>query len=100
MTAVKFRRVIIDALDKPFNDAQLAEHLSKALKLTIEQANYILDLKIRRLKSLEMKDLIKKKSDLENERKDLISRYKNPIPHIYANMDSILASVTKRLPKV
>ena len=100
MTAVKFRRVIIDALDKPFNDAQLAEHLSKALKLTIEQANYILDLKIRRLKSLEMKDLIKKKSDLENERKDLISRYKNPIPHIYANMDLILASVTKRLPKV
>ena len=65
--AVKNRKFIIQALDKPFNDEQLAAFLSKKLKITVEQANIILDLKVRSLKALEDKTLVRKIKALKEE---------------------------------
>lgn len=65
--AVKNRKFIIQALDKPFNDDQLAAYLAKHLKITVDQANTILDLKVRSLKSMEDKKLVAKIKELKEE---------------------------------
>mgnify|MGYP001412521742 CR=1 FL=1 len=76
--AVKNRAFIIKALDKPFDDEQLAAYLAKHLKITVEQANIILDLKIRALKSLEDKKLVKKIKELKDEIKSYKQRIAKP----------------------
>lgn len=65
--AVKNRRFIIQALDKPLNDEKLAEYIARGLKITVEQANQILDLKVRQLKALEDNYLVDKIKAIKEE---------------------------------
>ena len=76
--AVKNRSFIIQALDKKLTDEQLAEYIAKGLKITIEQANTILDLKVRQLKALEDAKLVTKIKELREEIADYIDRIKRP----------------------
>ena len=76
--AVKNRRFIIKALDKKLDDEQLAKYIAKGLKITVDQANQILDLKIRQLKALEDKVLVGKIKKLNDEVKSYKVRIKKP----------------------
>lgn len=76
--AVKNRRFIIQALDKKLDDEQLANYIAKGLKITVEQANKILDLKVRQLKALEDQTLVKKIQALEDEIDEYVDRITRP----------------------
>jgi DNA gyrase subunit A len=76
--AVANRRMIIQALDKNIDDEKLAKYIAKKLKITVEQANTILDLKIRQLKALEDKKLVAKIKELNKEIKGYKLRISNP----------------------
>jgi DNA gyrase/topoisomerase IV subunit A len=65
--AVKMREVILKALSMKISDTELAEYLAKKLKITVVQANRILDLKVRQLRSLEDDILVGKIHALEQE---------------------------------
>lgn len=65
--AVANRKLIIQALDKPFTDDQLAAFIANRLKITVDEANKILDLKVRQLKALEDKKLLAKIKELKQE---------------------------------
>jgi len=80
--AVKNRKFIIQALDKPFDDEKLAAYIAKNLKITVDQANIILDLKVRSLKALEDKVLIKKIKALKEEIDGYKTRIKKPRTYI------------------
>jgi DNA gyrase subunit A len=80
--AVKNRSFIIQALDKKLDDEQLAAYIAKGLKITIEQANTILDLKVRQLKALEDNKLVAKIKELKQEIADYIDRIKRPKSYI------------------
>jgi hypothetical protein len=45
-------------LKKNFTDEALAKYIAKGLGITVDEANVILDLKVRQLKSLEDKKLL------------------------------------------
>ena len=76
--AVKNRAFIIKALDKPLDDVGLAEYIAKGLKITVEQANQILDLKVRQLKALEDTKLVDKIETLEDEIESYEDRIARP----------------------
>lgn len=87
--AVKNRSLIIKALDMPFDDKELAEYLAKMLKITVAQADQILDLKVRQLKSLEnskLKDKIKK---LQSELDSYQARFDKPSKYILSHLDEL-----------
>lgn len=75
--AVKNRSFIIKALDKKLDDEGLAKYIAKGLKITVEQANQILDLKVRQLKALEDSKLVAKIKELKAE----VAEYKDRIKH-------------------
>lgn len=93
--AVKNRRFIIQALDKKYNDEQLANYIAKGLKITVDQANTILDLKIRQLKALEDQVLVDKIKKLEKE----IAEYKQRIAKPKAYIARNIIDITKELLK-
>ena len=92
--AVKNRKFIIQALDKSLNDEALAAFIAKGLKITVEQANVILDLKVRQLKALEDKVLVAKIKDLKEEiagYEDRIARPKSYIAKQIVSFGKALA---------
>jgi len=89
--AVKNRSFIIKALDKKIDDEQLEAYLAKGLKITVEQAKIILDLKVRQLKALEDDKLRAKITDLKLE----IAEYRDRI----ARPKSFIAKQIVRLAK-
>lgn len=82
LLAVKNRKFIIQALDKKFTDEELAAYIAKHLKITVEQANQILDLRIRQLKALEEKKLLGKVKVLKDEIAGYADRIKRPKTYI------------------
>lgn len=88
--AVKNRRFIIQALDKNLNDEGLAAYIAKGLKITVDQANAILDLKVRQLKALEDKVLIDKIKALKEEIAGYAERIKHPAKYIVKHLDGLL----------
>lgn len=85
--AVKNRSFIIKALDKDLNDEKLAEYIAKGLKITVEQANQILDLRVRQLKALEDKKLKEKLAELEAEISSYNARIAKPKAYISKQLD-------------
>lgn len=87
--AVINRDKIIKALDKKLEDGKLDEYLAKLLKITVEQAKIILDLRIRSLKALELDTLrgtIKaKKVEINGYRE----RIKKPRDYIHGHVKSL-----------
>jgi DNA gyrase/topoisomerase IV subunit A len=80
--AVKNRSFIIKALDKPLNDEGLANYIATGLKITVEQANIILDLKVRQLKALEDKKLVEQIRLLKEEVESYNDRIARPKSYI------------------
>jgi DNA gyrase subunit A len=85
--AVKMRDLILKALSKNCSDDELAEYLSKKLKITLVQANRILDLKVRQLRSLEDKKLVQQIKELEAESKTYEGRRKHPDKYVLEHLD-------------
>ena len=95
LLAVANRKLIIQALDKKMNDAQLAEYLAKLMKITVEQANVILDLKIRQLKKLESETINAKIRELKQEAKGFIRRFNKPAQYIAKNVEELALELSK-----
>lgn len=87
--AVKMRDFILKALNKKLDDEELAKYIAKGLKITVEQANVILDLKIRQLKSLEEKKLTDKIKAIKAEVQTYKDRIKNPKTFILSQVKEI-----------
>lgn len=95
LLAVKFRELIIKALGQKFNDQQLAEYLAKNMQITVEEAKFILDLRIRQLKALEAESLNTKKEEQEKYVAELESRKKSPKKFISKQVDHLAKELTK-----
>lgn len=80
--AVKNRKFIIQALDKKIDDAGLAAYIAKGLKITVPEANQILDLKVRQLKALEDDSLVAKIKLIQDEVKGYAQRIEAPKEYI------------------
>jgi DNA gyrase/topoisomerase IV subunit A len=91
--AVANRKLIIQALDKDLDDAELEAYLAKALKITPAESKIILDLKIRQLKKLEDKKLVDKIKELKTERSALDKRAKKPAEYVPQQLDALLKTV-------
>ncbi len=87
--AVKMRDFIITAIKEKekLSDDELAAYIAKGLKITVDQANRILDLKIRQLRALEDKKLVAKIAALEAEAKSFEARRKNPKAYVLKHLD-------------
>lgn len=79
--AVANRKAIIQALDKKLNDQELATFLAKLLKVSVEEATQILDLRVRQLKALEDHKLIEELKKLKTLRAEYEARRKKPAPY-------------------
>ena len=99
--AVKMRDFIINAIKEKekLTDEELAQYIAKKLKITVEQANRILDLKIRQLRALEDKKLAGEIKALEAEYKSYEGRKKNPIKYILTHLDSIEQQLNDEIAK-
>lgn len=91
--AVLNRDFIIKALNKKLDDDQLAAYIAKGLKITVEQANTILDLKIRALKSLEEDKLRGKIKELKTEVAGYKQRIKKPTEYIYQHVKNLVKKI-------
>lgn len=95
--AVANRKLIIQALDKPFTDEQLANFLAKKLKITVEEANKILDLKVRQLKSLEDHKLIANIKVLKQEVAGYEGRIARPRNYIAKHVISLVNGLSREV---
>jgi DNA gyrase/topoisomerase IV subunit A len=93
--AVKMRDFIIKSLDRKCTDEELSAYIAKGLKITVAQANRILDLKVRQLRSLEDSKLLAKIKDLTLESKGYANRRKDPETYVLGHLDSLLTALTK-----
>lgn len=91
--AVKMRDVILKALSKNCSDEELAEYLAKQLKITVVQANRILDLKVRQLRSLEDKKLVAKIKEIEEESAGYDERRRRPRKYILKHLDVLTKTI-------
>lgn len=87
--AVKMRDIILKALGKDMDDDKLAEYLAKQLKITVVQANRILDLKVRQLRALEDKKLLARIKELEEESKTYEMRRRKPTSYILKHLKQL-----------
>lgn len=95
MFAVKNRKTLLEILKKALEAKDPAAYVAKQMKLKIEDANFILDLQLRRLAKLEESDLMDKIKALKAEVEELVKDSKNPRPRILKNLKKSLASFTK-----
>lgn len=87
--AVKMRDVILKALSKKCSEEELAKFIASKLKITIAQANRILDLKVRQLRALEDSILVAKIKELEVESATYEGRRKNPRKYVLKHLDEL-----------
>lgn len=80
MLAVDNRKIIIESLDKDLSQEDLEEWLAKKLGISVKDAAFIYDLKVRQLRKLERKSLEKQKAEVHSKRAELKSRHKTPEP--------------------
>lgn len=92
--AVLNRAAIIKALDKNLDDKQLAEFLAKMLKITVEEAQFILDLRVRQLKALEDKKLVAELKTLKALRAEYQGRAKNPAEYCAKHVQELVKEFT------
>jgi DNA gyrase/topoisomerase IV subunit A len=95
LLAVQFRELIIKALSQKFNDQQLAEYLAKNMKIAVEEAKFILDLRIRQLKALEANMLSAKKEEQEKYVAELEGRKKHPKKFIVKQLEHLSKELSK-----
>jgi DNA gyrase subunit A len=95
--AVANRKLIIQALDKPFDDEQLANYLAKKLKITVFEANQILDLKVRSLKALEDKKLATKIKELKQEVSGYEGRVAKPKKYIANHIVDLVKTLQREV---
>ncbi len=88
--AVANRALIIKALDKDCSEEELVKFIAKSLKITEDEANKILDLKVRQLRKLEDKNLVNQIAEVEKERSGLKARTKNPRNYVSNQLDGFL----------
>jgi DNA gyrase subunit A len=87
MIAVDNRKVIIESLDKELEQDALNEWLAKRLKITVAEAAFIYDLRVRQLRKLERKTLEAQMKVVTSKRSELKQRRKNPEPHMVRQLD-------------
>lgn len=88
--AVANRALIIKALDKDCSEEELAKFIAKSLKITEDEANKILDLRVRQLRKLEDTTLVNQIKQEEAEKKVLQGRVKKPSDYINTQLDGLL----------
>lgn len=91
--AVKMRDFILQALKKKCSEEDLAKFIAKGLKITVDQANRILDLRVRQLRALEDEVLVGKIKALEKEYKTYEGRKKHPKKYILEHLDVLEAEL-------
>ena len=85
LLAVDSLKIIVASLSKEDSAAHLVQHL----KITLEDANTILDMKVRQLKTLERKKILTNISETTAEIKSLTTSLKNPTTRVLKELDSI-----------
>ena len=85
------RKVVISALEKD----DPAAFLSKSLKISVQDANVILDLKVRQLSKLDQGKMQEKLKSLQAHAKDLSAHIKNPQAKIITDLNEMVKSLTK-----
>ncbi|QIG70262.1 DNA gyrase subunit A protein [Rhizobium phage RHph_N28_1] len=93
--AVDNRDFIIKALGKKLDDDELAKYLAKGLKITVEQANAILDMKIRSLKALEKDKLLKQIKERKTDIKEFKGRIAKPLDYILGHVTEMAKKIAK-----
>lgn len=88
--AVAMRKAIIQALDKKLNDEELAKFLAKLLKVSVEEAGFILDLRVRQLKALEDQKLIDEIKKLKALRAGYVTRRDKPAAYCALHVRELL----------
>jgi DNA gyrase/topoisomerase IV subunit A len=98
--AVKMRDYIITAIKEKekLSDDELAGYIAKGLSITVEQANRILDLRIRQLRKLEDQKLVDKINALTAESKTYEGRRKAPKKYVLSSLDTLEAEL-KKMPR-
>lgn len=80
--------IIIKMLRAKMTRSEMAEFLKKTLKISVEDAQVILELRVYQLNALEKIELLKQKKTVETERSDLKSRQKKPEPHMLKQLSA------------
>lgn len=93
--AVRKRDIILKLLgNKKLDDTGLEQALAKALKITVEQAKQILDLKIRQLKALEESKLLNRIKELKSEIVNYKGRIKDPRSYIHKHVSELVKKIS------
>jgi DNA gyrase/topoisomerase IV subunit A len=87
MIAVDNRKLIIESLDKDLDEKQLDAWLAAKLKITVEEAHFIYDLKVRQLRKLERKALEASMKEVVTRRKELTARKDAPLPYMAKQLE-------------
>lgn len=85
------RKVVISSLEKD----DPAAFLSKALKIPLQDANVILDLKVRQLSKLDQTKMQEKLKSLQSHEKELNAHLKKPQAKIITDLAAMLKAYTK-----
>lgn len=85
------RKVIISALEKD----DPANFIVKALKITLEEANFILELKVRQLSKLDEGKMKERLKSLLLHDKSLSTHMKNPQAKITTDLQTMVKAITK-----
>ena len=92
--AVANRATIIRALDKKLDDEQLAAYLAKALKVTVDEAKSILELRVRQLKALEDDKLVAELKKLKALRAEYEQRKAKPNAYVVRHLQTLLKELS------
>lgn len=82
LLAVDNLDIIVKMLRSKLNRQQMAEYLKKHLKITVEEAQVILELRVYQLNALEKSALLEQKKKIESDRSELRKRRSNPMPYM------------------
>lgn len=88
MLAVDNLDIIFKALKQKFTREQLDEHLAKKLKILVEEAHIITDMRVYQLQALEKGKLQAQKKEEEKELKTLQTRHKEPLPFMLKQLET------------
>jgi DNA gyrase/topoisomerase IV subunit A len=88
MLAVDNLDIIIKMLRTKMTRPEMAEFLKKKLKISLDDAQVILELRVYQLNALEKTELIKQKKTVEAERSELKARQKKPEPYMLKQLST------------
>ncbi len=94
---IKLLMHAIDHLDVVINSLRKddpAEHIAKGLKITVEQANVILDLKVRQLSKMDRKDLQAKLAEHKETLEKLEKWREKPSAKVRSDFEKLLAAMS------